>query len=86
MYQAVDNAMSVSVDHLFFLAPDHKGHWIWSPHNNKLHIWASLVPKLIRNLPAMQETWVRSLSWEGPLEKGKSTLSSILAWRIPEAV
>ena len=47
---------------------------------------ASLVAQLVKYLPAMQETWVRSLSWEGPLEKGKSTLSSILAWRIPEAV
>ena len=33
--------------------------------------------------PAMQETWVRSLGWEDPLEKGKATHSSILAWRIP---
>ena len=87
MYQAIDNAVSVSVDHLLFLAPDHKGHWTWSPHNNEwLHIWASLVSQLIRNLPTMQETWVRSLGWEGPLEKGKSTLSSILAWRIPWTV
>ena len=37
----------------------------------------------IKNLSAMQETWVRSLSWENPLEKGMATLSSILAWRIP---
>jgi len=37
----------------------------------------------IKNLPAMQETWVRSLDWEDPLEKGMATLSSILAWRIP---
>ena len=39
--------------------------------------------QLIKNLPAMQETWVRFLAWEDPLEKGKSTHSSILAWRIP---
>ena len=38
---------------------------------------------LVRNLPAMQETWIQSLGWEDPLEKEKSTLSSILAWRIP---
>ena len=44
--------------------------------------WASLVAQLAENPPAMQETWVRSLGWEDPLEKGKSTLSSILAWRI----
>ena len=39
--------------------------------------------QLVKNLPAMQETWVRSLGWEDPLEKGKATHSSILAWRIP---
>ena len=38
--------------------------------------------KLVKNLPAMQETWVQSLSWEDPLEKGMATHSSILAWRI----
>ena len=45
--------------------------------------WASLVAQLVKNPPAMQETWVRSLGWEDPLEKGKATYSSILAWRIP---
>ena len=44
---------------------------------------ASLVAQLEKNLPAMQETWVRSLAWEDPLEKGKATHSSILAWRTP---
>ena len=44
---------------------------------------ASLVAQLVNNLPAMQETWVRSLSWEDPLEKGKATDYSILVWRIP---
>ena len=44
---------------------------------------ASLVAQLIRNLPAMQETWGWSLGWEDPLEKGMATHSSILAWRIP---
>ena len=43
--------------------------------------WASLVGQLAKNLPAMQETWVRSLGWEDPLEKGTTTHSSILAWR-----
>ena len=38
---------------------------------------------MVKNLPAVQETWVRSPSWEGPLEKGMATHSSILAWRIP---
>ena len=45
--------------------------------------WASLVAQLVKNLPAMQETWVRSWGWEDPLEKGTATNSSILAWRIP---
>ena len=44
---------------------------------------ASLVAQMVKNLPAMQETWIQSLSWEGPLEKGMATHSSILAWRIP---
>ena len=47
---------------------------------------ASLVAQLVKNLPAMWETWVRSLGWEDPLEKGKATHSSILAWRIPWTV
>ena len=38
---------------------------------------------MMDNLPAMQETWVRSLGWDDPLEKGMATHSSILAWRIP---
>ena len=45
--------------------------------------WASLVAQLVKNPPAMRETWVRSLGWDNPLEKGKATHSSILAWRIP---
>ena len=48
--------------------------------------WASLVAQLVKNLPAMQETCIRSLSWEDPLEKGMATQSSILAWRIPWTV
>ena len=39
--------------------------------------WASLVAQLVKNLPAMQETWVRTLGWEDPLEKGMATHSSI---------
>ena len=48
--------------------------------------WASLVAQLVKNLPARQETWVRSLGWKDPLEKRKATHSSILAWRIPRTV
>ena len=45
--------------------------------------WSSLVAQLVKNLPAMWETWVRSLGWEDPLEKGNATHSRILAWRVP---
>ena len=48
--------------------------------------WASLVDQLVKNLPAVWETWVTSLSWEDPLERGKATHSRILAWRIPWTV
>ena len=48
--------------------------------------WASLVAQLVKNLPATWETWVQSLGWEGHLEKGKATHSSIVAWRIPWTV
>ena len=44
---------------------------------------ASLVAQLVKNMPVMWETWVQSLGWEDPLEKGKATHSSILTWRIP---
>ena len=42
-----------------------------------------LVAQMVKNSPAMRETWIRSLGWEDPLEEGMSTRSSILAWRIP---
>ena len=45
--------------------------------------WASLVAQMVKNLPAMRETWVRSLGWDDPLEEDIATHSSILAWRIP---
>ena len=45
--------------------------------------WAYLVTHLVKNPPAMWENWVRSLGWKDPLEKGKATHFSILAWRIP---
>ena len=48
--------------------------------------WASLVAQLVKSLPAMLESWVRSLGWEDSLQKGKATHSSILAWRIPWTV
>ena len=56
-------------------------------HGNPLqYSWPFLVTQLVKNLPAMWETWVLSLGWEHPLEKGMATPSSILAWRIPWTV
>ena len=48
--------------------------------------WFSLVVQLIKNPPAMQETWIQTLGWEDSLEKGTGTHSSILAWRIPDHI
>jgi len=45
--------------------------------------WASIVAQLVKNPPAMWETWVQSLGWEDPLEGGRAAHSSVLAWRIP---
>ena len=50
------------------------------------YFWAFLVAQLVKNPPAIWETWVWFLGWEDPLEKGKATHSSILAWRIPWTV
>ena len=48
-----------------------------------MYVRASLVAQLVKNLPAMWETWLGSQDWEDPLEKGKAAHSRILAWRIP---
>ena len=48
-------------------------------------LWASLIAQLVKNLPALQEILVYFLGWEDPLEKGKATHFSMLAWRIPRA-
>ena len=45
--------------------------------------WVSLVAQLVKNSPAVRETWVQFLGWEDPLEKGTATHSSIMTWRIP---
>ena len=50
---------------------------IWSP------LTVFLVAQMVKNMPAMWETWVRSLGWEDPLEEGMATHSSILAWKMP---
>ena len=54
----------------------------------KVYLWegASLVAQLVRNPPAMWETWLQSLGWEYPMEKGTASHSSILGWRIPRTV
>ena len=57
--------------------------YIYVYTHSHIHIGASLVAQMVKNLPAMWETWVQSLSWEDPLKKGMTTHSSILAWRIP---
>ena len=57
-----------------------RGEGIGSPFQ---YSWASLVAQIVRNMLVMRETWVQSLGWEDPLEKGTSTHSSILARRIP---
>ena len=67
--------------------------WITTNYGKFLQRWeyqttlpASFVAQLVKNLLAIQDTWVRSLGWEDPLEKGKANHSSILAWRIPWTV
>ena len=52
-------------------------------YESLLEPWASIVAQIVKNTPAMQETQVKSLGQEDPLEKGMATHSSILAWRIP---
>ena len=79
---ATEQSRLVSAKHMVCLL-----HFLSSYSGFMLYLcWASLVAQLVKNLPAVQETWVRSLGWEDPLEKGKATHSSILAWRIPWTV
>ena len=59
-------------------------------HPGPVFIWGQMdlqtvIAQLAKDPPAMRETWLGSLGWEDPLEKGKATYSSILAWRIPWA-
>ena len=61
----------------------HWYNWIFILLRYLIQQFIDLVAQLVKNPPAMWETWVRSLGWEGPLEKGKATHSSILACRIP---
>ena len=55
----------------------------WPSAMKTQSLGASLLAQTVKNLPAMQQTWVQSLDWEHPLEKGMATHSSILAWRFP---
>ena len=59
------------------------GSWRTFFYSSTVYRRTSLVVQLVKNPSAMKETWVQSLGWEDPLEKGKTTHSSILAWRIP---
>ena len=68
------NIITLSIIFLFLF-------FFFSPSFSNL--WASLVAHLVKNPPVIWEIWVLSLDWEDPLEKGKATHSSILAWRIP---
>ena len=54
----------------------------WRRDRLPTHSWASFVAQLVKNLAAMRGTWVQSLGWEDPLEKGRATQSGILAWRM----
>ena len=76
---------------LFFESQKHCVFVILKINNNALFlfiiqfcsVWASLRDQMLKNLPVVQATWVWSLGWEDPLDKGMATHSSILAWRIP---
>ena len=59
------------------------GERIGFPFFSLQYSWVSLVAQLVKNLSAVQETWVQFLGWEDPLETGKAIHSSIPAWRIP---
>ena len=60
-----------------------EGNWLCGSSDPVMPIWTSLMTQVVKNLPAMLETQVRSLGQEDPLEKGMAIHSSILAWRIP---
>ena len=60
--------------------------YIYQSIYQSITLWASLAAQMVKNVPAMGETWVQSLGWEDPLEEGMATRSSILAWRIPWTV
>ena len=65
------------------VVPTHRVVVRYEYNNRHCSPWASLVAQLVKNPLAVRETWVQSLGWEDPLEKGVATHSDILAWRIP---
>ena len=79
----MDGHPSVDGRHLplFIVTPISSAHTAFYKH--RCSLWASLEAQMVKNPPAMQETWVQSLCQEDPLEKGMATHSSILAWRLP---
>ena len=54
-----------------------------NPEYSLEELMTSLVAQIVKNPPAIQETWLRSLGWEDPLEEGMATHSSVLVWEIP---
>ena len=68
------------------LEPEQRAGTSQNPFERELSASLELGIRLVKNPPAMCETWVQSLGWEDPLEKGKATHSSILAWRMPWTV
>ena len=83
MAQLVKNPPAMKETPVQLLGLEDAGEGIGYPHQ---YSWAFLVAQLIKNLPATWDTWVGSLGWEDPLEKGTTTHSSILTWRIPWTV
>ena len=73
----------LSLHHQAVCLSTHRSHKARSQHTAAFGFGASLVARTVENLPAMQETWVRPLDQEDPLEKETAVLSSTLAWRIP---
>ena len=82
MRSSVSYAPKVKDPSGVFSRPLHQGRYTL-PVSGWFYI--HVVAQLVKNPPAMRETWLRSLGWEDPLEKGKAVHSSILAWRIPWA-
>ena len=62
------------------------GHWSPPKRDSPCPKTYMIVTQLVKSPPSAQETWVQSLGWEDPLEKGKASHSSILAWRIPQTL